>query len=118
MPGPPLDSLESAVNAARVRLNDAIASIGGDILTDNQPFTLQYINNAWRRFQELLVNFGVTWLKPETIFLAVAAVTSADPGSQVYISWVNYFDGTNSDAAPVLPQNLIAPLLLWERPAS
>lgn len=116
MPSAPLDTLEMACNSARVRLNDAIESIQGDILTDNQPFTLQFCNNAWRRMQELLVNFGVTWFKPETIFSGVTPVEDLDPGSQCYISWANYFDGENMLADPVLPQNMISPLILWERP--
>lgn len=115
MPTAPLDSLELAMQTARVRVNDAIASINGDILQDIQPFTLTFINAAWRRFQELLVNYGVTWFKPEQIFSAVAAVTNADPASQQWISWTNFFDGTTLQPAPVLPQNFISPLILWER---
>lgn len=115
MPSAPLDNLEMVANAARVRLNDAIANIGGDILTDIQPFTLQYINNAWRRFQELMVSLGVTWFKVEQIFDGVAANTNADPSSQQYINWANFFNGSGLLTAPVLPQNFIAPLVLWER---
>ena len=36
----PLDTLEAAANLARVRLNDAIASLGGDVFTDDQPTLL------------------------------------------------------------------------------
>ena len=28
-------------------MNDAIESIGGDIITDNQPFTQEYYNQYW-----------------------------------------------------------------------
>lgn len=115
MPSAPLDTLEMAVNAARTRLNDAIASLGGDILTDTQPFTLQYINNAWRRFQELLVNYGVTWFKVEAIFSGVPAVASADPASQQYMNWSNFYTGAGLAGAPLLPQNFISPLVMWER---
>lgn len=117
MPVAPLDSLELAVNTARVRVNDALANIGGDILTDSAVFTLTYINAAWRRFQEMLVNYGQSWFKPEVILAAVAAVGTLDPGSQAYINWSNYFNGLTLLAAPVLPQNFIAPLIVWERPA-
>ena len=97
------------MNLARMRLLDAIATLSGDVFTDIAPSTLTAINGAWRRFQELLVNYGVTWFKPETILTGVPAVTSTDPGSQVYFNWVNYFDGGALQAAPVLPQNFIAP---------
>lgn len=118
MPAPtaPLDNLETVVNTARVRLNDAISSLSGEIVTDTAVFTLVAINAAWRRFQETLVNYGYTWLKIESILAGLAAVTNNDPGAQVSINWSGYFDGTGTQAAPVLPQNLIAPLALWERP--
>ncbi len=115
MPSAPTDSIEDALNMARVRLNDAIQNLGGDILTDSAPFTLTYVNAAWRRLQELLVNFGFAWFKPETILANVLPVSGTDPGTQVYINWSNYFDGTTLQSSPVLPQNLMAPLVLWER---
>lgn len=115
MPTAPLDSLEACVNTARVRLNDAIQSLSGDILTDTAVFTITSINGAWRRLQELLVNFGVAWLKQDIVLSGVPATTNTDAGSQVYFNWANYFDGTGLQAAPILPQDLIAPLLLQER---
>jgi hypothetical protein len=48
----PYDSLENVLNTARVRLNDAIQQLGGDIMKDSQPFTQQMANSAWRRLQE------------------------------------------------------------------
>ncbi len=117
MPAPtaPLDNLETAVNVARVRLLDAIQSIAGDVLTDSAAFALPTINAAWRRLQEILVNFGCPWLTIEKILAAVPAITNPDPGVQVYVNWSGYFDGTGTQAAPVLPQDLIAPVRLWER---
>lgn len=111
----PLDTLELAVSLARVRLLDAIATINGDVLTDDQPFTLYYINGGWRRFQETLVSYGVTWLKAESILVGVPAVANTDPAVQAYISWDGYFDGNALNGAPVLPANWITPLVLWER---
>lgn len=111
----PLDNLEQCITTARSRVNDVIASTGGDILTDNNAFTIIYINNGWRIFQEFLVNYGVAWLKAEAVLSAVPAVTTTDAGIPVYINWANYFDGTNPQLAPVLPQNLLTPLALWER---
>ena len=58
MPTAPYDMLSAVVNTARVRLNDAIASISGDILTDNAAFTGAAINAAWRRLQELWPTTG------------------------------------------------------------
>lgn len=115
MPTAPLDTLETVVNVARVRLLDAIPDVSGNILLDADAATLVNVNAAWRRFQELLVNFGYTWLKLEKVLAGITAVGSTDTGSQAFINWANYFDGSANQAAPVLPQDLIAPLALWER---
>ena len=112
---PPLDNLELAVNLARVRLLDAIQALAGDIVVDVGPFTITAINAAWRRLQELLVNFGCPWLTIEAILASVPLVTSADAGIFVWFNWANYWDGTGLQVAPVLPQDLIAPVRLWER---
>lgn len=111
----PLDNLEAAISMARVRLLDAIASIGGDVLTDDQPFTIFNINGGWRRLQEVLVSYGVTWNKAETILTPIPATANTDPAVQVYINWDGYFDGNTLNGTPVLPQNFITPLVLWER---
>ncbi len=115
MPVAPLDTLESAVNMARVRVLDAGNGVDGGILRDGDPATLVAINAAWRRLQELLVDFGFSWFEPETVLVAVPAVASSDPASQVTILWTGFWDGASLTGAPVLPQDLIAPLLLWER---
>ena len=100
---------------ARVRLNDAIASLAGDILSDNQPFTLQFTNNAWRRLQADLVDLGLVAFEDETILAALPATTSTDPGSQVSLSWTGYNPGSGLVDSPALPQTMISPLSLWER---
>jgi len=112
---PPLDNLETAVNVARVRLLDAIQALAGDVVLDTGAFTLTAINAAWRRLQELLVNFGCPWLTIEATLASVPLVTSADAGVFVCMNWASFFDGTTPLSAPVLPQDLIAPVRLWER---
>ena len=111
----PYDILDTVMNTARTRLNDAIASLSGDVLTDVQPFSQQMANSAWRRLQDLLADHGFQRLKQEAIFPAVPAVTSSDFGSQTFISWSEFFDGTDPQTSPVLPQDMIAPYDLWER---
>lgn len=117
MPTAPLATVEDVLNTARVRLNDAIANLSGDILTDGAPFTLTYVNAAWIRLQELLVNLGVPWLKPEVILPNIGAVASIDTGSQVWLDWTGYNNSSSTSGATVLPQDLIAPMALWERAA-
>jgi hypothetical protein len=115
----PYDILMDVINAARTRLNDEITTlqpIGGRILKNTQPFTQQVVNDAWRKLQEFLANLGYTGLKQETIFANVSVTGSSDPAAQAYINYAGYYDGTTLNDAPVLPQNLIRPYELWERP--
>lgn len=106
--------------AARARLNDMIESQGGDVFTDSQPFTLQMVNNAWRRFQRRLAALGYVALEKfagtnTAQWLALPAMTNSDPGVFMWISWTGCFDGTTVQTSPVLPQDLIGPLKVWER---
>lgn len=112
---PPYPILNDILNTARVRLNDAIASLAGDVVTNAQPFTQVMANDAWQRLQTFLANLGIVRLKQEIIIPNIPAVTSIDPASQVSLSWAGYFNGTTLLPAPVLPQDLIIPLKIWER---
>ena len=121
---PPFDSLELVLNTARVRLNDAIAALGGDILTDLQPFTQTFVNSAWRKLQGFLASNGHPALVQSTILFALPTIspfppaTVADPGAEMWLNWSQVFDGYNywpSTTAPVLPQDLILPIKVWER---
>lgn len=114
MASPPYDTLEAVANTARVRLNDAIQSIGGDIFQDTAQFALTAVNTAWRRLQEMLADYGLAALNREIIFSAVPAAGVADQSSQVSINWAGYFNGTTL-ANPIFPGDLITPLGLEER---
>jgi len=110
----PYDSVVSVLNAARARLN-RVAGVSGDIISINQAFTQQYFNNAWRKFQEYLANLGADDLMTEILLTALPTVTSLDPASQTVLSWSGFFDGTNQQSAPQLPNDLIRPVKIWER---
>ena len=57
VPFSPYPVLDDVLNlAARVRVNDAIQLIGGDTLTDSQPFTQVMTNAAWLKLQQFLGN--------------------------------------------------------------
>lgn len=111
----PHDSLEVVVNLARVRLLDMVAAVGGDVLTDTQPFTVYAVNAAWRKMQEFLSKLGFRKFHNDITLTGVAAVGSPNPGSEPYISWTGYWDGAAMQVAPVLPQDLICPKELRER---
>lgn len=111
----PYDVIQTVCNSARVKLNDAIQALAGEVLTDNAVFTTQFVNNAWRRLQRGLAARGYLTLEDQAIILAIPAAGSADPGQESWINWAGCFDGVNSFATPVLPQNFISPLRLWGR---
>ena len=118
VPVAPYDSVDSVLNSARVRMNDAIESIGGDILQDSQPFTQEMTNDGWRRLQSFLANLGYGRLKKPLLMPAFPVVADYDPGSWCTLDWTAYFDGVSFWVPPsinVLPPDLILPLRISER---
>ena len=91
MPIPPLialpyDTVNLVLGTARVRLNDSIDTlqpVSGKILENNQTFSQQAVNNAWRFFQEMLADRGFARLIDEVIIAGFPIVASLDPASQV-----------------------------------
>ncbi len=119
MPTAPYDIVMTSMNTAKVRLNDAISTllpVTGKLIENTQAFSQQVVNSAYRRLQAFLANLGYSKLNEETVFTGVPATGSIDPIVQSYISWTTFFNGSGTVAAPVLPQDLIVPLELWERP--
>jgi hypothetical protein len=87
----------------------------GDIFADSQNYVLPTINLAWRKLQKKLADKGHPRLKNEVDLFSIPKVTNLDPVSQQFISWTQFFDGTAFQVAPLLPQDFISPLRLWER---
>lgn len=121
MPTAPYDPLETALQLARVRINDSINGIGGQILTDTASFTPTMVNaGAWRTLQNRLRAIGYTGfarLKDDLIIPAIPPSGSPDPGVNNYITWAGFYNGSGTASSPVLPQEFVAPLLCWERPS-
>jgi len=104
-----------ALPLARARLNDMIQSVGGEILTVNQPFTRTYCNGAWRRLQNFLANMGYARLVDEIILTGVPICASDDPASQCWVDWTGFYDGTQIWTGWALPANCSFPLKIWDR---
>lgn len=104
------------MNRARAFVNDAFRGGKGRILTDQAPFTIEYLNSALEELQDLIGNNGVITLIQDNIILTpVTPIVAVDPSVQVFISYEGYFDGTVMHATPVLPSNMRAILKAWER---
>lgn len=95
--------------------NDAALSLAGDILSDSQPYVFEMLEGCYEDLQDRLMQVGVnTYYKYWTV-LGLGAVTSADPTTQVKLQYTGYYDGTNNNANPTLPSDLLEPLEIWER---
>lgn len=115
----PYPLLADVLNTARVQVNDAIQSIGGQTLTNIAPFTPVLTNRAFQMFQQFLISLGYTRLRrPSFDILNLPPVANADASLQVILSWVGYFNGIGSfDPTYAIPQDFIKPLKLMERPS-
>lgn len=118
VPAAVYDSVTDVLNVARTRLNDEVTTllpIRGQLLNNNQIFTQQMMNNAWRKAQEYLGERGYARLLNEAIFTGLPVVGSLDPASQTWLSWTGYFDGANLFQNWFLPSDFSHPLKMWER---
>ena len=114
----PYDTVESVLEFARVIIADFVqndTANKGDVLSDTQPYTLPLLNLAWRKLQKKLASAGHPKLTTEANITSLPVVYTVDPAVQVSISWTGFSDGLNVTATPLLPNDLIMPLRLWER---
>lgn len=114
----PYDSVNGAMDFARVALNDCPLNLSGNLLTNTQPYSQTIANLGWRMLQEDLDEAGEPAMKAEVVIKNLPPVTSVDPSTMVFINQAVYFDGTGYWAPPllsVLPQNFMSPRWLRER---
>lgn len=112
------DSVMNAILAANTRLNgrvDTLRPIGGQIVSNNNSFSQQVVNDAWRKMQNKLADLRYSGLQNDLLFTAVPPVASNDPATQVYFDFSGYWDGASSHGGFALPSNLIQPYELTER---
>jgi hypothetical protein len=118
VPSAPYPSCNDALNLARTRINDAIQSIGGDMLQNTQPFTQVMSNGAWLKMQKFMASMGYSRVRKRAVLTGFPTVNSQDPASECILNWSFFFDGVSywvPPNTPVLPQDLIAPLRVSER---
>lgn len=112
----PYPTLATILDATRVQVNDAIQAVGGNTLTNNADFTPVYCNRAWQMLQQDLLSFGYVRFRIPNLILTLPPVANEDTSLEVFLNWIGYFDGVSTNTGVVLPQNLIKPLKLAERP--
>lgn len=98
------------------------ASSGGSAsLNPSQGFIL--LNSAYRFVQDKIANLGYETPISEAVLINIPPVPAAvqDPATQVYIGYDFYFDGLNLHdpntpvPSPVLPIDMLIPLVVKER---
>lgn len=124
MPLPPptptvqFDTVNTAMDMARVKLNDCPLALSGNLLANTQPYAQQIYNNAWRQFQRDLAEYGDPACTVEFLSPSLPVVANIDPYTQVYLGQAAYFDGASYWYPPdvnLLPADCIMPLKLQER---
>jgi hypothetical protein len=111
----PFPLVENALQCARVICNDAAQSILGNLLADNQPFTLPMCDLAFKTMRKMLTQHGVNSLVKYATASNLLPVATTDPTTQVQLMYSGYFDGVQNWASPTLPSDMIEPLEVWER---
>lgn len=80
-------------------------------------FCIQAINSAARWVGRELRNRGKMTLVEDEYLVTIPAVLESDPAQQVNLTFTGINGNVNADNTPTLPQDLIEPLVLWERPS-
>lgn len=131
-----MPTLELVLNLLRAICNDSFAGATntpgeGQILTDlvpNTPTTnpqvLHLLSSAIRElYRKLRIAGSPSFIQDNFIVQNLPTVngplgaSTADPTIQTYLSTQGYFDGSTINNAPgiALPDDLLAPIKLWER---
>lgn len=114
----PFDTVDVAMNMARVKLNDCPLALSGNLLANTQPYAQQIANDGWRAMQEDLADAGEPVLTSEVVIRNLPPVATTDPGVYCYLNQAEYCDGVAVWQPPViavLPQNFMIPLWCRER---
>jgi hypothetical protein len=85
----------------------------GQLFTDQ--ILLPYVNSAYRQIQIALANVGMQTFTEDEDIVTIPAVTTVDPGQQVWLAFTGIGGNVTPSNEPVLDQNLIEPIALFER---
>lgn len=107
---------EQVMNRARAFVNDAFRGGAGRILTDTNPFTVQFLNSALEFLQDRIRNRGVITLEYDNVILTpITPSPNPNPGIQQMIAYEGFYDGVAWHKTPVLPANCVSVLEVFER---
>ena len=112
----PYPNAEQVMNRARAFVNDAFQGGAGRILTDKNPFTVQFLNSALEFLQDRIRNRGVITLEYDNVILTpITPPPVLQPGIQQQVAYNGFFNGVSWVPQPALPANCVSVLEVWER---
>lgn len=112
----PYPTAEAVMDRARAFVNDAFRGGQGRILTDTNPFTVQFLNSALEELQARLRNRGVISLTYDNVILSgLTPPKVIGPGQQQRVAFQGFFDGALWHPTPALPQECLQVLEVWEQ---
>lgn len=114
----PYPTIGDVMNLARVRVNEAVNTLSGDILTNDAVFTNTMLNGAWDWLKDRMYSSGAEKPIAEGSIFGFPARGTDDTISPAWINWTQCFDGFSDSSQPTLPPNLIQPLSVWRRPST
>ena len=80
-------------------------------------FCVNSINSAARWLGNELRNRGKMTLVEDEYLVTIPGVTTSDPTQQVYLTFTGITGNVTPANTPTLPEDMIQPLKLWERPS-
>lgn len=110
VPTLPYSQASDITALVRALMNDQ----GGQLYTDS--YLLPFVNSAYRQVQITLANVGMQTFTEDEYIMSIPAVTAVDPGLQVWVNFTGIHGNVTPADTPLLPQNLVEPISLWERP--
>lgn len=112
----PYPTADRVMRRARAFVNDAFRGGQGRILTNQAPFTVEYLNGAFEELQDKIGNNGVITLEKDNVILTpIPPIATADPDARIRIAYTGLFDGVKWLNTPFLPEDCVAPKKLWMR---
>lgn len=114
------NTCEDVLIRIRTILNDSEV-VGGDIITDTAPFSIDLVNAGFERVQIELETVGVEVAVTDAWLVALPIMPTLDPEARMIVDDTGcniiYPNGIGNAFAstPQLPPDLRVPLRLWER---
>jgi len=122
VPNSAFPTIGEVMDLARSTVNDTFPGIGGTqgrILTNTAPFTIPFLNSAFRKLQRRLRNEGVTFpIKDYFIIEGLPPMEIPNTGSFCFVGFNGYFNGTRMFGNLRLPDDCMQVSVVRQRVTS